>query len=344
MARTVDASIEVPAPYAYTRAEVADAVGDGGFNKIYRCVNTLYRQKYGQLVNDCAQTFLANDAIIDAIGEVASYRVKLMSHRDLGTNNPTIEVWAYMRIVHTNTDSVTMRAATVNGGDSNTAAANVTGSGTTDNWFGPISNVQVTDTPGDGFEQIDFDITAAGPNITSFDVYSIMARYETGSADLPAGDYTGDPFTPMDVAEAAGEKPVTVARLHHLHENLRTLYEQRVGMISATSFPDTTQHPEDFYAMAVVPSGVTTVRFWFKLASKSGTAPGVSDPWVTISTSDAQTQGLGNPALGWFGGAALDLAVTPGTTQQIQLISSTVATGFTTKFSEFSCWFLDGDY
>jgi hypothetical protein len=344
MTRTVDDPILVPATYAFALTEVADELGDGGLNRMYRCVNTLYEQSRGQLINDCSPFFRSGDIIIDTIGEVARYRVRRFGTPGLGTNNPLIEVWAYMRIVHTNTDSVTMRATTVMGGDSGTAAANVTGSGTTNSWFGPISGVAMSEDPADVYEQIEFDITAAGGNITSFHVATVMARYEADLSALPAGDYTGDPFVPLEVSQAAGEKPVSTARLHHLHGNLRNLYESRgSGMVVASAFPKSSQYPEDWFAMVQVPEGVTQLRCYFRLGSAVGSPPGAGFPWGKLSTSDDVIQFNGTAPVGTWS-AAQDLDVTPGTRQQIRFITSSFGGSYTTKFSEFSCWLRDGDY
>jgi hypothetical protein len=259
---------------------------------------------------------------------------------------PRIEAYCYYRVQSSSSWSFDFNVATVNAGDSGTV--NESGSGNFTGWSAVNGNIQYEDDLASGYEQVEVSISnITGTPSPTIELYTVFVRYESDLVELVAGDYTDIGFTPLEATQADGEKPVSVARLHHLHGNHRYLYEQRgSGVITASAWPRSSQEPEDIYARAVVPSGVKKIRIWLNLGTVSGTVPGVGVEWLRVSTLNAKQSFLivgGGPTPGWVA-TPIDLAVEPESVQLIKVESSPYGGTFTTTWESFSCWFWDADY
>ena len=270
MARGVDSTIVVPAPQIQPGQPVADSYVSGGMTPLYQCTNTLYEQKRGQLVCDYDP-----NAIIDATGQTARYRVKVLGNIGSGKNE-TVKVAFFGEFVESSSGAMVITLTQGGNSSTYTWSSDVT----------PAAWVAGTDlTFDDEAENNDINVAiTTSTNMTTTDLLGISLYYERDRAELQAGVYDSG-FVPMDVAQAAGEKPVSTRALVQLHKNHEHLWEHRVGMVVSASFVRSKlgagASNDLIWAAVPVPAGVTEARFYLYMTGITGGAVST----ITIASS-----------------------------------------------------------
>ena len=247
MARTVDSTLDLPREQALAIAEICAQTLDahGGIAEVARCLNTLYEQLRGNLVNDTGQP------LVETGGRTtAYYRCRTMGGSSLTDEN--VDCWF---------DLVTTGAA----------AVRFVHNSTSSQWSGTQGTrawVQGATSPAtdDSGEYIDASVSVSSGTAS---VYGVSCGYDRAKAALTAvtagsAGYTGSGVVPIDLANVVGESPLSVARLLDMHALAIYLLTCRPGQIVCTANPAA---DDAFWCAAPVPvcqSGEATARFYVR--------------------------------------------------------------------------------
>lgn len=218
MARTVDTTYDQPEQTSLPNLEIADVDGQGGgVQEVATALNTLYEQARGSWVDDFEPS-----GLLSGTGTSLLYRCRTWG----GQTSILARVYAYVETALGG--SCTVRAQSSTAGDSTTVAV----PGSTGPQWVDVGTLDMATTA--EYEQLEIDLSAVSGTVA---LYGVSVYAERGSATLAdaTDDFAySDGFVPLDVAEYGGERSLTATKTRHLHENARTIWEQRHPQVAAT--------------------------------------------------------------------------------------------------------------
>lgn len=308
MGRDVDSTIYIPQPRTQAGSEIADVIGpvdgDTGLDKIFSALNTLYENMRGQVLCDYDP-----DGIIDTVGDIALYRTKTLGEG--GLTDETVRVWAYLLLIPTGPGPWDFSLKVTEKNSTNTFTYQDTSGGS----VGPTAAIDIGSiAPEDtsDFNDWEFEITVA----TSFTIATVIGLslyYEAPKSALTAvssGESYANGVVPLEISQAAGEKPNSTHRLMAAHQMAVDLFERRLGQIGSfwvKTHLDFDSSVGGTIITSVIPPGVTVARFYM-YARTDGIA-GVQFDTLTISAPELGVSAVQEfiSSLKWYG--PLDLAL-----------------------------------
>jgi len=263
MARTVDSPIYIPQPRTQAGSEIADIIGPSngtsGIQDIYAAINGTYENMRGQMLMDFEKN---TGGIIDTVGDIARYRCRTFGEG--GLTDETIEVWARLFLAPTGGgQDFSLKVTEVTTG--NTFTYQDISGASVSAWVN-IGSLVPEDTI--DYNDLEFEITV-DTGFTTSQVEGLAVYYTAPKSSLTAvtaGSETyANGFVPLEISQAAGEKPLSTHSLMAAHRNLIELWEDRVGQVVCTW-----TKAQVLYNSAnggnvftvIVPARVTQIRFW----------------------------------------------------------------------------------
>lgn len=292
MALPVDATIQLPQPAVRGNAEIGSATAKG-VKAIYRCLNTLFEQKKGALVNDLYVSGIYGTG--SAPVQKTVWKVRNPLYAGWTSTYAAVDVWVYLRM--TSTGGAWELRLTEPGGASTTwdMHAEATTSGA---WVN-LGTVAYDDSIDTGVWHLDEPTnTATGSQM----IQGICIQHQRDLTALQAinGGYSdaADEVYPFDdTISHGGENPMSTWAIRNAHHMARYLWTKRLGQIitSSLQFHDNTGGGQESMARFyhLTPHKVTGATFYVRDGKYgAGTAKLLLDD---VEVDSAALDGLG----GW---------------------------------------------